>query len=152
MELINTYHKNKGISKLFSEVITIDWYDGTTTGVCKLSQSNEWYVCNMCYFDPDKRIRIFILIRVFDKWMDESKKVETYRGNNERDYTSMNELASLAFKGYQDQSFLMKADGINSLSYEIVELPISELRFFGTIDETFDQKFRTKWISYFDKT
>ena len=43
MELMNVFHKNKGVGELFSKVFIIDWYDGITTSICKLAGHEEWW-------------------------------------------------------------------------------------------------------------
>jgi hypothetical protein len=146
MELINVYKKNRGISKLFSEVNIVDWYDGATTGVSKLNNSSEWYIFNLCYFDPDKDIRIFTLILATNKWVDEFRAKES----NHDDYGNLKRHIGVAFENYHDRVFLLNAANPDSLTYEIAELPKSELKYCETVEEAINQE-RNQWLSYFNR-
>ena len=151
MELMNVYKQNRGVAKLFTDVIIIDWYDGTTTGVCMLNDSEEWYICNLCYFEPSRDVRIFTLIQVSNEW------VETFRSkladdDTNNDWDEINEAIGKAYKEYNSIAFLMKARDVDDPDYEVVELRNSELQYFEGVQETLSQtrESEKKWLSYFN--
>jgi len=72
MNLVSIYNQNKDKLPLFDKEIVLDWHDGLCTGFSKLSSTNEWYILNIFYFEVDKNIRIYNVVKAPDKWQDES--------------------------------------------------------------------------------
>ncbi len=146
------YKKSKGVSRLFTEIITVDWYDGTTTGVCKLIHSNEWYICNMCYFDPDGDLRIFSLVQATDEWMKDFKAITlSMQEGATVAYGKREELIKKAFENYKGAAFLMKAQDVGDLDYDVVQLPVEDLRYVEGVEKAVNQnqKWKMKWLNYF---
>jgi hypothetical protein len=152
MELLQVYKKNVGLKKLFSEVVIIDWYDDPITGVCKLDNTEDWYIYNLCYFDPDQSIRILTLIKTTEEWIAKFK-AELNKLNNQHDveYLKIKLLIRNFVDNYDEDVYLLKTRSIEDINYEIVTLPLAHVQFFNSVEDVMDQDATSlsKWINYF---
>ena len=152
MELMQVYKKNRGVKELFSKTIYIDWYDGITTGICKLDTSEKWFICNLCYLNPGERIRIFTLLKINDEWLTKfNLQNDMPETPNERNYYLIKDLIKSYFFEYTGKVFLMKGKQPDDIDYEVVEIPLIDLQYFDGIEMTLDQdeKLQEKWLNFF---
>jgi hypothetical protein len=158
--IIDQYQKLLSQKPIFSEVIIIDFYDGATEAVCKVSNSDEWYICSMVYFNPDSRQRIFSVIKVNeDLWpaflseINVFKKIapDAYGGKNDY-YKKTKKVISNYYEKYTGNVILLMSDSLISFEYKIIEVSRDYLKYFDSIESVLEQDeiAKNQWISLFE--
>lgn len=108
----------------------LDWYDGPMSGVFKLDQSEKWYAFNICYFDGQYR-RIFSVIEQSAEWC--AHFIRTCETHESLDNIKFSDVPFQTLRGaflqYTGPLYLMSTSGIEAITYEIVQVPRSVLRF-----------------------
>jgi hypothetical protein len=150
--LMDEYKKYKDADNLFSKIYYIDWYDGGVTGILKLKDSEHWYLFNLAFFEPDEKVRIFSLNEVSANWILEIKSLTNLDDPHDTsNYEEIKAKVKNAFNHYRGDAFLLKARYIEDAQCEIVKVPVSSLKYFDHIDDTFeqDEKYIEKLKSFF---
>lgn len=153
MELLEVYNRNAGLKKLFSEVMFVDWYDDPVTGVCKLDNTEDWYIYNLSFFDPARGNRIFTLVNATEEWVanfrSEFNKMNKPDGRD--NYDNIKSLMKDYFADYKGKLYLMKTRRLEDKDYKIVLLPPTNMHYFDSIEDVLDQTdvLQRKWLNFF---
>ncbi|MDF2192166.1 hypothetical protein [Paraflavitalea sp. CAU 1676] len=137
---LDVYHLNKGIKPIFSDIDSIDWYDGAVNGVFRLDQTNQWFLFCMVYFELNIRERIFFVIETSEEWKVEFTGMFQYHEYGWlTNYDQVKAKMRSAFQNYAGDVYLVKARTLEGNEYEIVQIPLEHLRYVDTIEEGVDQ-------------
>ena len=152
MLLLDAYKNNVNKRFLFSKFIDIDFYDGPTEAMCQLVDSEQWFICSLVYFDINKDERIFTLLEVNNEWLVELKLIlETYSNDTSILHKKLKEKVNLIYKIYSGKVFLFRSDSLAATEYEVVQIPLKDLKYFKGIEDVLDQTEESKlqWVSFF---
>jgi hypothetical protein len=148
------YKKIQGDKRIYSEIIHIDWYDGGVTGIFKLNDALQWYLFNLVFYDTKENIRFFSLIEVSTEWKNEVKSMMQTDGTGVLvNYDKIKGMIKNAFDRYTGDVFLLRARYIEDVQYEVIRMPLSSLKYFDKIEDTFnqDEKSIEKLKSFFSE-
>jgi hypothetical protein len=146
------YTKNAGKASLFSSILDIDFYDGPTEAVCQLADSHRWFICSLVYIDIELGKRIFTMLEINDESVSHFKslfeRIATDRSNI---YHQIKDKVRVIYKNYSGKVFLFKGDWLNASEYKIVQILLSQLKYFRDIDEVLGQseESKLKWERFF---
>jgi hypothetical protein len=150
--LLDVYNKNVGQRALFSEIIDIDFYDGPTEALCRLIDTEQWFVCSLVYIDFNKSERIFTLLEIDSEALLTFKSIFGARPSDQEDfYRKIKERVNDVYVGYADAVFLFKGDWLNAIKYELVKIPLKDLQYFNNIERVIEQTEESamKWRGFF---
>jgi hypothetical protein len=153
--LFDTYKKNVGLMPLFSLIMDIDFYDGSTEAICKLNNAEKWYVCSLVHINLNPRQRIFTLLELDEQWILKAKPiVEKYQKGDMSSYEAIKREIKLVYDSYKGTVYLFKpdwSDWMDSRNYEIVRIPKESLRYFKDIEDVIEQDKESKllWMNFF---
>lgn len=148
--LIERYNKNKGKHSLFSDIIYIDYYDGGTQAICKLDHTEQWLICSLTYFNIKDQVRVFALIEAKAEWASRIKSgLDSDKTGKE--YKNLKAQVKNAFDDYSGNAYLMKAEKLEDINYEVIEVPFSGMMYFETIEDVLaqDEKHSLYWAQFF---
>jgi hypothetical protein len=151
--LLDIYSDNKGKRPLFSEIIHIDFYDSPTEALCRLVESEHWFICSLVYIDIKGRERIFTMLEINNQLLLEFKSVlEKLADDREVLYQKLKTQVKAVYKKYSGNIFLFKSDWLNAAEYEVVEIPLKHLQYFKDIEVVLEQNENSKlqWIRFFN--
>jgi hypothetical protein len=152
VHLLDVYRKNVGQRSLFCDTIIIDFYDGPTEAICQLIDSEQWYICSLVYIAIEKTQRIFTTIEISKDLFLKFKSIfENRTADPGEFYQMLKERVAAVYNGYSGNVFLFKCDWLNSVEYEVVEIPLRELLYFNNIEEVLeqDEESKLKWKNFF---
>jgi hypothetical protein len=150
--LLDTYNKNVGQRSLFSEIIDVDFYDGPTEALCQLIGTEQWFVSSLAYIDFSNNERIFTVLEVSNDVLLNFKSILERRTSiQESFYGSLKQQVNAAYTGYAGKVYLFKGDSLSAIKYELVEIPLNYLQYFGDIETVLEQneESKLKWKSFF---
>ncbi len=152
MIILDDYRKNASLRPLYSEIIDIDFYDGPTEALCRLNDSEQWFICSLVSIAFDKWERIFSLLEVTNDVLLKFKFIFENRLPDQHDfYQKLKEQVSVVYADYQGKVFLFKGDRLNAIMFEVVEIPLKDLQYFKDVEAVMGQseESKLKWKRFF---
>jgi hypothetical protein len=150
--LLDTYKKNVRQRPLFTKIIDIDFYDGPTEAVCQLIDSEDWFICSLLYFDPDAGERIFTILEISNESFLEFKSILEDRSCDQSElYKKLKDKAKSIYDTYLGKVFLLKGNKLDSINYQVIQIPLERLKYFNHIEDVLEQSEESKsqWVSLF---
>ena len=150
--LIDIYKENVGKKSLFNEIVDIDFYDGPTEALCKVIDTGQWCICSLVYSDFKKRERIFTLLEIGRDLQSDLKSNLGHQKSEMEDYIeNLKAKVKDIYDSYSGKAFLFKSDWLNSVDYEVAEIPLESLQYFRDIEHVLEQseELKLKWTKFF---
>jgi hypothetical protein len=150
--LLDIYKENVGKKSLFNEIVDIDFYDGPTEALCKVIDTGQWYICSLVYIDFKKKERIFTLLEIDQDLQSDLKSKLGHKMPEMEDYIeNLKAKVKDIYSGYSGKVFLFKSDWLNSVDYEVAEIPLVNLQYFRDIEHVLEQseELKLKWTKFF---
>ena len=152
MKLTDIHQQHAASKKLFSEIVIVDWYDGAVMGFSKVDDTGRWYVYNLCYFEPSKKVRIFTLVEIPEAWLPRFMEAKDKLVRQDLGaYYNIKSLMKDVVDDRKADAYLLKTQQLEDADYSIVTLPAADRQYFDGIGEVMEQDDDAmhKWISYF---
>jgi len=117
-----------------------------------LADSHRWFICSLVYIDIELGKRIFTMLEINDESVSHFKslfeRIATDRSNI---YHQIKDKVRVIYKNYSGKVFLFKGDWLNASEYKIVQILLSQLKYFRDIDEVLGQseESKLKWERFF---
>src|SRR3569833_1112006 len=136
MQLLEIFRSNVNRNSVFTKILDIEFYDGPTEAFCQLVDSKEWLICSMVYFKPEERDRIFTIIQVNDgAILDVVSGWNSVRKHSTLYYEKAKEEIKRIYNTYKGDVFLFRSQSLMDKNYEIVQISLEDLKYFGSIEE-----------------
>lgn len=151
----NLLHMSKlsgGQKSIFSDIITISFYDGPTEAICETSVNNEWVLASLIYFNPPNRERIFSIIEIAADWLNKFKlQINAFKEHDFRYFEEIKKEIRRYYKTYTADVWLYKGESLASSNYQIVQIESGPVQYFDHIEKVIKQnkKSQLKWQNAF---
>jgi len=134
----------------FSVYEIIDWYDGAICGMGNFFKKQEHYFFQFVAYNAAIDEKIFMLIMVEFPW--ENRFISTVSKAEPAEKPAVIKLiVDDLLKNNTKKITLLKAKDIENEEFELKELRIDNLRFYGNSDSVFNQNEteKQKWFAFF---
>jgi hypothetical protein len=154
--LLNIYEKNVNHKPLFSETITVDYYDGATEAICKASELDTWFIASAIYMDLYglEGTRIFFILPLTAEWIKTyEKEIAELREQQYFSFRKIKRGIKKYYESYEGKGHLYKGAGFWLTSYELLEVDSRSIKYFSTVYKVVTQSklSNEKWLKYFQK-
>lgn len=151
-KIVDAYKINKGKNSLFAKELIVDYYDGALEAICQIKNEDIWVIASMVYFNPDEQIRIFTIIKIAERHLQNMQKLlERYQIMGNAEYEPIKQEIKRYYETYSGDVLLFKSDLLSSVNYEIVSMPKKLLRYFPRVESVLDQSLveQSQWMNLF---
>ncbi len=151
--LFDIYKRSVGLVPLFSVVLDIDFYDGPTEAICKLIDTERWFISSLVLIDFKTNQRVFTMLELNEQSLSEIRPlIEGYKSGDIDSHERVKDKVKLFFDEYRGAVYLFKSDWLNAIDYEITQVPIEHLKYFNGIEDVVAQNEESKlqWVNFFE--